>query len=203
MTLLPPNATAGERAIEDAMRARIDLSVVSTFKNPADCPAELLPFLAAEQEISHWNSAWTEDEKRTAIAGATAFHKRKGTRGAVEDVLARFHPALAIVETTRLRHIFEVRAPADEIPADFLTIETTEAIVADVAAAKPLRSHFDFVQNLDLRGGLFIAAGGMAGSVGRDDYRAVHDQSRDWMALLQTEDGEPISNGEDADFLET
>lgn len=209
MTLLPPNATKAERALEDAMLSLIDIAAVSNLRDPWTCPADVLPFLAAELSISHWNSEWSEAEKREAVADATAFHKIKGTRLAVDQVLGRFHPALNIVEwheanPTRAPYTFEVRAPANVIPASFLTAETTGAIVADVAAAKPLRAHFDFVQNLDLIGGMFVAAGGMAGSVGRADYAADLDESRDWMATLQTEDGEPIFDGDsDSDFLET
>ncbi|MYL96427.1 phage tail protein I [Novosphingobium sp. FGD1] len=209
MSLLPPNASKAERALEDAMLARIDIGAVETLRDPWTCPADVLPFLASELAISHWDAAWTEAQKREAVAAATAFHKIKGTRAAVEQTLGRFHPALAIVEwfeanPVRPPHTFEVFAPANVIPASFLTVETTEAIVADVAAAKPLRAHFDFVQNLDLTAAMFLAAGGMAGSVGRADYAAGLDQSRDWMATLQTEDGEPILNGDsDSDFLET
>lgn len=207
MTLLPPNATAAERAIEDAMLARIDIGALNGFKVPADCPVEMLPFLAAELEISHWNPAWTEAEKRAAIAGATAFHKRKGTRGAVEEVLARFHPALGIREwfetsPPRPAHTFEVRAPAGEIPASFLTLETTQAIIADVAAAKPLRAHFDFVQSLDTRLSVYLTASGATGAMSRADYSAQHDTSRDWTLILETEDGEPI-RAESEEYLET
>ena len=207
MSLLPPNSTAAERAIEDAMMARIDLSTLHIFKSAQDCPAEMLPFLAAELEVSHWDATWTEAEKRAAIVGATAFHKRKGTRKAVEEVLARFHPALAVKEwhetsPARLPHTFEVRAPASDIPASFLTVETAEAIIADVAAVKPLRAHFDFVQSLESRLAVYLGASGMTGSMTRADYLADHDTSRDWNLVLQTEDGEPIRMEAGADYLE-
>lgn len=208
MSLLPPNASKDERALEEAMRARIDLSAVPTLRDPWTCPADVLPVLASELAISHWDTTWSEQEKRQAVATATAFHKIKGTRQAVEEVLGRFHPSLGVVEwheanPTRTPHTFEVRAPAAEIPASFLTTETAEAIIADVAAAKPLRAHFEFVQNLDLGSSMYLAAGSMAGAVGREDYAATLDESRDWTALLQTEDGEPIFDGDTNDFLET
>lgn len=207
-SLLPPNATAGERAIESAMLARIDLSNIGTLKNPLTCDASVLPFLASERAISHWDTTWTEQEKREAVVGAIAFHKIKGTRTAVEEVLARHHGALDIVvwheaNPRRSPYTFEVRAPAAEIPASFLTQDRAEAIIRDVAAAKSARDHFDFVQNIDLTSGMFVAAGGMSGTALRADYAASLDESRDWSILLQTEDGEPIADGEAADFLET
>ena len=209
-SLLPPNATSGERALEQAMRAGIDLSAVGTLWNPATCPADVLPFLAWGLAISHWDADWSEAEKRAAIADAIPFHQRKGTRAAVEEILARFHPLLAIVEwheanPRREPHTFEVRAPAgpDGIDASFLTTETATAIIRDVAAAKPLRAHFDFVFALETQAALWMAGGFMAGTINRADYDAVLDESRDWDAVLQTEDGEPVRTEDGTDFLET
>ncbi|MBA4353572.1 MAG: phage tail protein I [Novosphingobium sp.] len=208
--MLPPNATAPERALEQAMRADVDLSAVGTLWDPATCPADVLPFLAWGLAISHWDAGWTEAEKRAAIAQAIPFHKRKGTRGAVEEVLARFHPLLSIVEwfeanPRRTPRTFEVRAPAGPggIDASFLTNQTAEAIIRDVAAAKPLSAHFDFVFALETQAALWMAGGVIAGSINRNDYAAVLDTSRDWSAVLQTEDGEPILTPDGTDYLET
>jgi phage tail P2-like protein len=209
-SLLPPNATSGERALEQAMRSGIDLSAVGTLWNPETCPADVLPFLAWGLAISHWDSAWSEAQKRAAIAEAIPFHQIKGTRAAVEQILARFHPLLSIVEwweanPRREPHTFEVRAPAGPggIDASFLTTETAEAIIRDVAAAKPLRAHFDFVHALEAQATLWMAGGFMAGTATRSDYSAELDESRDWDIVLQTEDGEPIRTEDGTDFLET
>lgn len=206
-SLLPPNATSGERALETALRADIDLAAVGTLWNPATCPADVLPFLAWGLAISHWDADWTEAEKRAAIADAIPFHQIKGTRAAVEQVLARFHPLLHVVEwwqanPVQLPHTFEVRAPA-EIGADFLTAETADAIIRDVAAAKPLRAHFDFVQVLEAQAAIYLAAGGMTGGFLRSRLTAVLDDSRDWGIVLQTEDGEPVFAPDGVTLLET
>lgn len=209
-SLLPPNAQASERALEAALRADIDLSAVGDLWNPQTCPADALPFLAWGLAISHWDASWTEAEKRAAIAGAIPFHQIKGTRAAVEQILERFHPLLTIVEwwqanPRRDPHTFEVRAPAgpDGIDASFLTNQTAQAIIRDVAAAKPLRAHFDFVHTLQAQAALWMAGGITLGSSNRADYSAVLDVSRDWLIVLQTEDGEPISTPDGAAFLET
>lgn len=209
-SLLPPNATGGERALETALRADIGLAAVGTLWNPQTCPADVLPFLAWGLAISHWDADWTEGEKRSAIAAAIPFHQIKGTRAAVEEILARFHPLLTIVEwwqanPRRASHTFEVRAPAgpDGIDASFLTNETAQAIIRDVAAAKPLRAHFDFVHTLEAQAAIWMAGGITGGTMHRADYEAVLDVSRDWSIVLQTEDGEPISTPDGAAFLET
>lgn len=209
-SLLPPNATGAERALEQAMRSGIDLAAVGTLWNPETCPVDVLPFLAWGLAISHWDRDWTEAQKRGAIADAIPFHQRKGTRAAVEEVLARFHPLLSLVEwwqanPRRDPYTFEVRAPAgpDGIDASFLTTETAEAIIRDVAAAKNARSHFYFVFALEAQATLWMAGGFMPGTATRADYSAELDESRDWDIVLQTEDGEPIRTEDDTDFLET
>lgn len=206
-SLLPPNAAPGERALETALRADIDLAAVGTLWNPATCPADVLPFLAWGLAISHWDAGWTEAQKRAAIAAAIPFHQVKGTRAAVEQVLARFHPLLTVVEWWQANppqapHTFEVRAPS-EIGADFLTAETADAIIRDVAAAKPLRAHFDFVQVLEAQAAVYLAAGGMTGGFLRARLPAVLDDSRDWGIVLQTEDGEPVFAPDGVTLLET
>nr|WP_255460932.1 phage tail protein I [Novosphingobium sp. ERN07] len=207
---MPPNATSGERALETAMRSGIDLSAVGDLWNPATCPADVLPFLAWGLAISHWDAGWTESQKRTAVAGAIPFHQIKGTRAAAEEVLARFHPLLDIVEwweanPRREPFTFEVRAPAgpEGIDASFLTTETAEAIIRDVAAAKNARSHFDFVFALEAQATLWIAGGALPGTMHRADYVAEIDESRDWSIVLLTEDGEPILTPDGTEFLET
>ncbi|WP_260925441.1 phage tail protein I [Novosphingobium sp. 9] len=208
MSLLPPNSTKVERALETAMLSGIDLSDVGTSWNPATCAAADLPFLAWAVAISHWDTDWTEAQKREAIAQAILFHRIKGTRAAVQQVLDRFNPLLTILEWHEQSpkgtpHTFQVRADMLEIPAEFLSASTAEAIVRDVAAAKPLRAHFDFVQTLEAQATLYLSSGGLAGAMFRADLAATHDTSRDWSLVLQTEDGEPILTEDGTDYLET
>ena len=205
-SLLPPNASDGERALENTLRLDIDLSVVGTLWNPATCPSEVLPFLAWGLAISRWDADWTEAQKRTAIADAIPFHRRKGTRGIVEEVLASFNPLLEVVEWWEMApkgtpHTFEVRAPAGLIPASFLTAETTAAIIRDIAAVKPVRSHFDFVQSLEAQAFLYMTGGAMVASYFREAAIAAHDPDPIWGTYLLTEIGEPLET-EDGELLE-
>lgn len=205
-SLLPPGSTPGERAIEHAMRADIDLAAVGNLWDPATCPAAALPFLAWGLAVPYWDAAWSEVQKRTAVAGAIPFHRIKGTRAAVRQVLDRFEPLLQLVEwwevtPPRDAHTFEVRAPADLIPASFLTAEVAAAIIRDVAAAKPLRSHFTFVQSLEAEALAWLAAGAMTATFLRSEHDAAHDPDPIWGARLQTEEGEPLQGGA-GEFLE-
>jgi phage tail P2-like protein len=205
-SLLPPNSSEAEHALEDTMRMDVDLSPVGTLWNPASCPVAVLPFLAWGLAIARWDSTWTESEKRAAIADAIPFHKRKGTRAAVMEVLERFHPLLELVEGWEtdprgLPHSFEVRASAALIPADFLTAETATSIIRDVAAAKPVRSHFNFVQYVEAHATSYLSAALLPASYGRYELTASHDDDPAWDNYLQTENGEPMQ-AEDGQFLE-
>ncbi len=176
--------------------------------SPSLCPVGHLPWLAWGLAISHWKTNWTVEYKRSAIADAIPYHRRKGTRLAVEEVLERYHPAFRLVEwweanPPRAPHTFEVRAYASEIPDTFLTTALAEEIVADVAVAKPARSHFDFVQVLEVQGSLYLAAGANTGTMLRAQCSTFLDTSRDWSIVLQTEDGEPIRTEDGLDYLET
>lgn len=205
-SLLPPNATNAERALEDAMRVGADISMVGTLWNPLTCPPEVLPFLAWGLSISRWDENWTLAEKRAETAGAIQFHQRKGTRGIVQEVLSRFHPLLEIVEWWEanprgIPGTFEVRAPAPDIPASFLTTETAAAIIRDVASVKPVSRHFDFVQSLEAQATLWLNGTAMTATFARFDMAATHDPDPVWGTYWQTEDGEPLQL-ENGDFLE-
>lgn len=205
-SLLPPNAQGSEIALEAAMRADIDISQIGTLWNPDTCPAELLPFLAWGLSIARWDPAWTEAERRAAIWDAIPFHRRKGTRAIVREVLDRFNPLLEIVEWFEANprqpaHTFEVRMPANLIPPSFLSAETAAAIIRDVASVKPARSHFTFVQYLEAQAMGYLSGAAMTATAIRFDLTAAHDPDPRWNNYLQTEDGEPLS-AENGNFLE-
>ncbi|WP_324698747.1 phage tail protein I [Novosphingobium sp. RL4] len=208
-SILPPASTKLEKALEQAAAGLLDFAApIRDVWSPVACPAGHLPWLAWGLAISHWKTSWSLARKREAVADAIPYHRRKGSRSAVEEVLARYHPAFQIVEwyqanPPREPHTFEVRAPASEIPASFLTSALADEIIADVAVAKPASAHFDFVQALEAQATLFMAAGGFAGGMHRADYQAQHDASRDWSLVLQTEIGEPVLTEDGLDYLET
>lgn len=88
--LLPPNASKLQRLWADAQWGRlasIDVEVIRRIADPATCPAELLPWLAAEFSVDAWDDAWPTATKRAVIAAAPEVHRLKGTRRAVRLAL--------------------------------------------------------------------------------------------------------------------
>lgn len=89
-SILPPNATAVERAIDRAsaaVLAKLPVYLIRWVKNPDLCPAELLPWLAWEYQVDTWNVNWSEQKKRDAIKRAHYIHRHRGTVAAVRHAL--------------------------------------------------------------------------------------------------------------------
>ena len=88
-SLLPPNATPQETAIEAATARIADVPVPNaSLWTPATCPAALLPWLAWALSVDDWDGTWPEARQRAVIAASVGVHRRKGTRGAVVAALA-------------------------------------------------------------------------------------------------------------------
>lgn len=87
-TLLPPNASRSERAIEQVTGgvAAVPVPIRETW-HPDLCPAGLLPWLAWALGIDEWDSNWSEAAKRAAIRESVAIHRRKGTVAAIRRTL--------------------------------------------------------------------------------------------------------------------
>lgn len=105
-SLLPPNATATERALEGALAARLQAlqpKVLATLWNPATCPASALPWLAWQLSVDDWDEDWSESVKRAVIAASIDIHRRKGTVAAVRQAIAALGiPAASIGIEERL-----------------------------------------------------------------------------------------------------
>lgn len=210
MTLLPPNATKLERAIEGANGAALaDVPVpLRDLWNPATCPIGLLPFLAWGVSIDFWDSTWTEAEKRAAVASAIEDQRRKGTRVSLRTVLDRFDPLIGLVEWFEDRdtldpHTFRLELP---LPADS-AVAYDEALISallrDIAAVKPLRAHFTVVHKLVAQANAYLIGGaqvsGFTRMTGFTDLDGPQDLT--WATYLQTENGEPL-RGAEGTFLE-
>lgn len=101
MSLLPPNSTATERAIEGATERGSGMAVpVDTLWNPATCPAPLLPWLAWALSVDIWDSQWSEARQRAVIAASVEVHRRKGTLGSIRRALEAAGYGTAIVRET-------------------------------------------------------------------------------------------------------
>lgn len=87
-SLLPPNASALERAVEAACAAIGDIPVpLATLWDPWACPAPLLPWLAWAFSVDSWDASWSERTKRQVIDASYWVHKHKGTVGSIRRAL--------------------------------------------------------------------------------------------------------------------
>lgn len=199
--LLPPQASAFERALELAAAARIaaiDLPF-ETLKDPARCPVALLPFLAWEWGAEGWDADWSEPVKRQAVAEAIALARIKGSRQCVEDVVTR-HDALARLiewfEATPLGApgTFDVMLPIGADDAARGTAAFARAIIVDVIRHKPLAAHFALVQALASEYRIGVQGAVRVTLFAREPVVLIEDDSQPWADLLTDENGEPLQD---------
>ena len=106
-SLLPPNSSELERAIEQSMdRYMLPVQVAN---NPLTAPVSFLPFLAESFSVDVWNEQLSEQEKREAIINSIEVHKYKGTIFAVKKAIAPLFAQADIIEFTGDR-VFEFDA---------------------------------------------------------------------------------------------
>jgi phage tail P2-like protein len=96
-SLLPPNSTPLERALEAATDETTDVPIRSIY-NPDTCPVPLLPYLAWECSVDRWDESWAEAVKRAAIRASFYIHAHKGTIGAIRRVVEPLGYLIKIVE---------------------------------------------------------------------------------------------------------
>lgn len=212
-SLLPPNATPLEKALEAAVRAGSIPTPVDVIDDPLNCPDDVLFWLAWGLSVDSWDADWSEADKREATATSYAFHRIKGTRLAVETVLARFDKLIKLVEwheaePRRAPNTFEVVLPLvlDNGTAPGgrrSTAAFAEAIIREVSRVKPLREHMTLVHALTLDGSVGIQGVARGFIEIRQDMDLVADTSPEWDFYLQTETGEPLLDATDGSYLDT
>lgn len=210
MSILPPNATPLDRALDQVELdglGELPIPIRSVW-NPQTCPAQLLPWLAWGISIDVWDTNWSEQVKRDAVAGAIEAQRRKGTRSSLRTVLDRFDPLIEIVEWFEDRqyldpHTFRLELPLKTVSGVEYDAALVRELLRDIAAVKPLRSHMFAVHRMraQAHAGL-LGAGHDAGFV-RLDTEADTTSALDpvWATYLQTEDGEPIRAETSDEFL--
>ena len=202
MSLLPPNATRLERALEAGTARLGDVTApIETLVNPATIAANALPWLAYGLSVDFWDTAWSEAMKRRTVAESIAQHKIKGTRASVEHVLARVDTLAMVLEAyedpARLApHTFEVHLPlvteAGAAGGDRANAAIVDDIIAQVTAVKPLREHLTVVQTLTLESDVAVQGSVRIAGYTRDDANLLIDPSPRWNFYLTTEEGEPL-----------
>jgi len=165
--LLPPNASAQERAMAGSAARLSDIPVpVDRLWNPETCPVEVLPWLAWALSVDVWDAAWPEAVKRAVIADSIRVHRVKGTRGAVTRALAALGLSAEITEWWEEEppgapYTFTVTALVnDNLGPDALALDLArqKAVVDTIARAKNARSHFAVRYGAVIGQGLTLAA---------------------------------------------
>lgn len=160
-TLLPPNATAQERAL-DLTTARLgEVAIgIRTLWDADNCPVALLPWLAWALSVDVWDATWTEAQKRQAIRDSVGIHRRKGTKGALITALAPY--AAQIIEWFNdspvgqpFTFIVEV-APENEAQLS--------TIIAIIERVKNARSHYSFRTSVG-GGMIYVGCAAVCGDV--------------------------------------
>lgn len=146
-SILPTVASPAEKAIDRAsadVLAAIPVNIIRWVKNPDECPAELLPWLAWERRVDTWNTDWTEQEKRNAIKRAPYIHRHRGTAAAVRHALADSPFGSEIVEWFNQNppgrpYTFRLNVQQKDLPVSELSHQDLKQAVL---RAKNLRSWF-------------------------------------------------------------
>lgn len=85
-TILPDSCSDYEKALDVAVSERYAQinSPVSTIWDPNLCPYPALPYLGWALSVDYYQSDWSEKVQRRVVASSIDYHRKKGTRGAVE-----------------------------------------------------------------------------------------------------------------------
>ena len=147
--LLPPNATALERALAATINETIaNLPVpIGTLWHPDTCPADCLPWLAWALSVDRWDSLWPVATQRQVLRNSIAVHRQKGTVASLRKALASLDVKVVLeewFENGGEPHTFTLTALAHK-PAPgntLLNAHLYHTIQAMVDATKPVRSHY-------------------------------------------------------------
>ena len=163
-SLLPPNASPVERAIESVTARMAEVPVpLRALWNPDTCPAPLLPWLAWALSIDAWKAYWPESVKRQRLRAAFEIQRRKGTAESVRKVVQAFGGAVQLREWFQRDppgppHTFEMVLTLMGTGGEVATAQYVDDVIAEVARTKPVRSHFTFTQGVQALGAIGIAA---------------------------------------------
>lgn len=147
--LLPPNATPLCRALASLGQRITDLPLpIRSTWSPADCPAQVLPWLAWAFGVEDWDTSWTEDQQRAAVAASLAVHRIKGTVGAVNRAVGALGLQCQVVEWFSKQ---PMGAPYTyslvlTVTQQGYTLEQLNRLLSVINRAKSLRSHLERLQ---------------------------------------------------------
>lgn len=149
-SLLPPNATPFERAMEAALvePGAVPVPIETTWQ-PDTLRADLLPYLAYGLSVDNWSPEWPEAVRRERIRRAIAIQRRKGTAESVRAVVASLGGALALREWWQtvprgLPHSFALILSIAQVAGGAPSPAYIDSIIDEIRRTKPVRSRFTF-----------------------------------------------------------
>ena len=164
-SLLPPNTTPQERALEATLARISDVPVpLRQLYNADTCPINLLPWLAWQLSIDSWKPYWSETVRRARVRSAMTIHRQKGTAKSVKDVVAAFGGAILLREWWQKTpigkpHTFDLLITLTGAGGQTATAAFVDDVIAEVTRTKPVRSHFTFTQGIHTRTAIAIVTG--------------------------------------------
>ncbi|WAC70801.1 phage tail protein I [Roseateles sp. SL47] len=180
--LLPPSASALERAAAVVLAPQVDPGVLRTLADSARIPASVLPWLAWACSTEGWQGAFTEASRRALVRSSVEIHQRKGTAGAIRRVLAAIDATVDLREwqaTGGAPYTFTLTVWTGSSGSDASTalidLELYDRIRRMVNAVKNERSHYELQVGASFGQDLRLACAVRAASLARPslDARAV------------------------------
>lgn len=94
------NKTKIMLALEEVMRnfEQLPIQDINNYWNPLKCREDLLPFLATQLGVTHWDDNWEVSQKRQVCLNAILVSKHKGTVGALKRALSSLNLSTEVVE---------------------------------------------------------------------------------------------------------
>ncbi|SFB30574.1 phage tail protein I [Azotobacter beijerinckii] len=138
--LLPPNASALERALAEA--STFDLPVdLPRLRDVDRCPPELLPWLAWSLHVDGWDNTASVEEKRELIRLSVLLHQKKGTPWALERALATLGLEVEVIDQARQRARYAELAP-DRLDGTWSLDASRHIRPLELAARLPQLQHW-------------------------------------------------------------
>ena len=162
-SILPPNSTTLEKALEQVAAGLLDIPVpIRSVRSADDCPINLLPWEAWGRSLDNWSSDWPEAIKRARVRNAIPIARQKGTAASVRAVVQSFGGSVAIrewwqMEPKGIPHTFSLVINLEQqgVPASAAFVDQ---VIAEVSRAKPVRSHFTFTQGITAKASVGLIA---------------------------------------------
>lgn len=164
LSLLPPNSTGLERALEGVGLSLLDIPTpLATLWNPTLIDSKLLAWLAWSLSVSSWKSYWSDTVKRNRVQAAIDIARHQGTAKSVRDVVDAFGGHIDIREWWQMvprgvPHTASVVLTLSGAGGTEATAQFIDDVISEVNRTKPVRTHFTFTQGVQVLGGVGVIA---------------------------------------------